>query len=51
METLSGHGHFLTTVSSYRTYEEWKQEILDIFSRDLDGSYRTYEEWKREGRP
>jgi len=32
--------------SSYRTYEEWKQELKIHPRYLLQGSYRTYEEWK-----
>jgi len=34
-------------ISSYRTYEEWKQ--LKWNEQDIIGysSYRTYEEWKQ----
>ena len=34
------------TERSYRTYEEWKHNVLnDILQYDIS-SYRTYEEWK-----
>ncbi len=32
---------------SYRTYEEWKQDIPSIPSKTITSSYRTYEEWKQ----
>ena len=34
-------------ISSYRTYEEWKQYYLHSFEYRKSRSYRTYEEWKR----
>jgi len=33
-------------VSSYRTYEEWKQNKVYKSSPCFFRSYRTYEEWK-----
>jgi len=33
-------------VSSYRTYEEWKQETVFLLCLLINRSYRTYEEWK-----
>jgi len=35
-----------TRIRSYRTYEEWKLEMLRDFITEQTGSYRTYEEWK-----
>ena len=33
--------------SSYRTYEEWKQQFIQLLlCRKEKRSYRTYEEWK-----
>jgi len=32
--------------SSYRTYEEWKQEVDKVEFTGSLSSYRTYEEWK-----
>ena len=34
-------------ISSYRTYEEWKQSIADAIGVEVQCSYRTYEEWKQ----
>mgnify|MGYP007055983462 CR=1 FL=1 len=34
------------TMSSYRTYEEWKQPLKTLWTQGIVGSYRTYEEWK-----
>ena len=34
------------SLSSYRTYEEWKQYVPNRFRMSWNGSYRTYEEWK-----
>jgi len=33
--------------SSYRTYEEWKQDGYVYVIEGKNCSYRTYEEWKR----
>jgi len=35
-----------STVGSYRTYEEWKQDAIMKYVFGKFGSYRTYEEWK-----
>ncbi len=32
---------------SYRTYEEWKPDVLSKGTFSASSSYRTYEEWKR----
>jgi len=34
--------------SSYRTYEEWKLDLLSNGTFSASSSYRTYEEWKHK---
>ena len=46
METWSYYVTPFTAESSYRTYEEWKQENRQQDLTNRLGSYRTYEEWK-----
>ena len=41
-----GFHHQKVSLSSYRTYEEWKPVDDWVSQDDVDGSYRTYEEWK-----
>jgi len=36
----------LPRISSYRTYEEWKQAVQNAITLTKMRSYRTYEEWK-----
>jgi len=47
METSSAFQLALNSVSSYRTYEEWKLGLYGNTGYAEGGSYRTYEEWKR----
>ena len=35
-----------SNVCSYRTYEEWKQQLVNTDYEGEISSYRTYEEWK-----
>ena len=37
----------LKSLSSYRTYEEWKPIYVKDADNGVVGSYRTYEEWKQ----
>ena len=46
METTGLLQNTLSTLSSYRTYEEWKPKIKGIDISKGARSYRTYEEWK-----
>ena len=46
METPMQIKNAITTMGSYRTYEEWKLAITDSENVFRDSSYRTYEEWK-----
>jgi len=47
METAVGNSLSYTgQPSSYRTYEEWKLEVINSIVNVIKGSYRTYEEWK-----
>jgi len=47
METMYWKVKRLSKTSSYRTYEEWKLNIITKIKKGVIGSYRTYEEWKR----
>jgi len=38
---------FTGSLSSYRTYEEWKLNKFNVQFKFQKSSYRTYEEWKR----
>ncbi len=48
METVAKEGYLIhLSLSSYRTYEEWKRNVTFDIDISFLGSYRTYEEWKR----
>ena len=46
METQLYFFTLMGRLSSYRTYEEWKLNIINFINLYKTSSYRTYEEWK-----